>query len=67
VHDELGLNSRLDELHAAVLARVFLPRLPAWTERRRAVARAYRESLDHPLVRPLPPPPPRKASGTSFR
>lgn len=41
VHDELGLNSRLDELHAAVLRRAFLPRLPRWTDRRRAIAEAY--------------------------
>jgi dTDP-3-amino-3,4,6-trideoxy-alpha-D-glucose transaminase len=57
VHDALGLNSRLDELHAAVLARVFLPRLPEWTERRRVIARAYREGIDHPRVRPVPTPP----------
>jgi hypothetical protein len=29
VHDEPGLNSRLDELHAAVLADAFLPEAPA--------------------------------------
>jgi dTDP-4-amino-4,6-dideoxygalactose transaminase len=57
VHDELGMNSRLDELHAAVLARAFLPRLAAWTERRRAIARAYAAGIAHPRVRPVPPPP----------
>jgi dTDP-3-amino-3,4,6-trideoxy-alpha-D-glucose transaminase len=57
VHDEVGLNSRLDELHAAVLARAFLPRLAAWTERRRAVARAYDAGIAHPQVHPVPPPP----------
>jgi dTDP-3-amino-3,4,6-trideoxy-alpha-D-glucose transaminase len=43
-HDEAGVNSRLDELQAAVL-RVRLPRLPAWTERRRALAARYRAEL----------------------
>jgi dTDP-4-amino-4,6-dideoxygalactose transaminase len=57
VHDELGLNSRLDELHAAVLRGAFLPRLHKWTERRRAVAKAYLAGIDHPGVRPLPSPP----------
>ncbi len=53
VHDSLGLNSRLDELHAAILARAFLPRLAAWTGRRRDIARAYSASLRHSLVRVL--------------
>ncbi len=53
VHDTLGLNSRLDELQAAILARAFLPRLAAWTARRRGIARAYAAALRHPLVRVL--------------
>jgi dTDP-4-amino-4,6-dideoxygalactose transaminase len=44
VHVECGINSRLDEVHAAVL-RVRLPRLAANTERRRRIARAYRRGL----------------------
>jgi dTDP-4-amino-4,6-dideoxygalactose transaminase len=43
-HDELGLNSRLDELQAAIL-RVKLRRLQEWIERRRAVAAAYTAAL----------------------
>jgi dTDP-3-amino-3,4,6-trideoxy-alpha-D-glucose transaminase len=37
---EVGYNSRLDELQAAVL-RVLLPELDGWNERRRQVAAAY--------------------------
>lgn len=40
-HHLLGYNSRLDTLHAAVL-RAKLPHLPAWIERRRAIAARYR-------------------------
>jgi dTDP-3-amino-3,4,6-trideoxy-alpha-D-glucose transaminase len=43
-HEEAGVNSRLDELQAAVL-RVRLPRLGRWTERRRALASRYRGLL----------------------
>jgi dTDP-3-amino-3,4,6-trideoxy-alpha-D-glucose transaminase len=41
VHDELGLNSRLDEMHAAILRDAFLPRLEEFTLRRRAIAQRY--------------------------
>jgi dTDP-4-amino-4,6-dideoxygalactose transaminase len=43
-HDEFGVNSRLDELQAAVL-RARLPLLRGWTDRRRLLARGYREAL----------------------
>ena len=43
-HVEFGVNSRLDEIQAAVL-RARLPRLPAATERRRALGRQYRAAL----------------------
>jgi dTDP-4-amino-4,6-dideoxygalactose transaminase len=43
-HEEFGVNSRLDEMQAAVL-RARLPLLPTWTERRRVLARRYREAL----------------------
>jgi UDP-N-acetyl-3-dehydro-alpha-D-glucosamine 3-aminotranferase len=43
-HVEFGVNSRLDELQAAVL-RARLPFLPGWTARRRALAARYRAAL----------------------
>ena len=43
-HDERGVNSRLDELQAAVL-RARLPRLAAATAARRRLAAGYRASL----------------------
>lgn len=52
VHDEIGLNSRLDELQAAVL-RAKLRRLPGVTAHRARVATRYRELLD-PVTLGLP-------------
>lgn len=56
VHDHLGLNSRLDELHAAILRRASLPRLEAWTARRREIAGALLQGIANPRVRPVPAP-----------
>ena len=50
-HDEPGVNSRLDELQAAVL-RARLTRLPGWTGRRRALARLYRARLEGAIAMP---------------
>jgi dTDP-4-amino-4,6-dideoxygalactose transaminase len=44
VHEELGFNSRLDEIQAAIL-RVKLRSLADWNARRRAIASRYREGL----------------------
>jgi dTDP-4-amino-4,6-dideoxygalactose transaminase len=52
-HLEPGVNSRLDEVQAAVL-RARLKHLPRWTARRRAIAAFYREHLDEAAVRVAP-------------
>ena len=44
-HVEPGINSRLDDLQAAVLA-ARLPRLAGWTDERRALAKRYRARLE---------------------
>jgi dTDP-3-amino-3,4,6-trideoxy-alpha-D-glucose transaminase len=51
-HVTEGVNSRLDELQAAVL-RTRLPHLPPWNARRAAIASAYTEALAGSAVRPL--------------
>jgi dTDP-4-amino-4,6-dideoxygalactose transaminase len=49
------MNSRLDELQAAIL-RERLGFLPAQTERRRAIATAYRDGIRNARVEHLAPP-----------
>ena len=56
-HDAVGYNSRLDELQAALLRRVYLPKLAQWTERRRRIAARYLEGIRNPAVTPMAPPP----------
>ncbi len=56
VHEVVGMNSRLDEIQAAVL-RLKLPRLDAWNEERRRNAALYREAgKDSGLALPADPP-----------
>jgi len=50
-HDEIGLNSRLDELQAAILLSAHLPRLQKWTDRRRAIARLYMDAIRNAGIR----------------
>lgn len=57
VHALPGLNSRLDEAQAALLGRVFLPRLERWSAERRRIAERYLSAIESPRVRPLPVPP----------
>jgi dTDP-4-amino-4,6-dideoxygalactose transaminase len=49
-HPQLGMNSRLDELQAALLTSR-LPTLSAKTERRRAIASRYRAEIANPAVK----------------
>jgi dTDP-4-amino-4,6-dideoxygalactose transaminase len=55
-HELVGYNSRLDELQAAFLRRVSLPRLDAWTRRRGEIARIYLDQIRHAQVKLLPAP-----------
>jgi dTDP-3-amino-3,4,6-trideoxy-alpha-D-glucose transaminase len=52
---EIGLNSRLDEVQAALLHDAFLPYLSQWTESRERVARTYQDQIDHPSIQLLRP------------
>ena len=51
-HDEIGMNSRLDEIQAAVLA-TRLSWLPNFTERRRQIADTYRSRIANTLITQL--------------
>jgi dTDP-4-amino-4,6-dideoxygalactose transaminase len=61
VHEEIGWNSRLDEIQAAIL-RVKLPHVGQWNQQRRERAAIYDRLLaqaglaakDNPLIEPLP-------------
>jgi dTDP-4-amino-4,6-dideoxygalactose transaminase len=53
-HEEFGVNSRLDEVQAAIL-RARLSLLPVWTARRRELGRRYRQMLQ-PLTTIIVPP-----------
>jgi dTDP-4-amino-4,6-dideoxygalactose transaminase len=48
-HDEMGVNSRLDELQALVL-RVKLPYLDGWNAARRSHAETYRHLLEEAYI-----------------
>ena len=54
-HPELGMNSRLDEIHAAMLAER-MKWLLEFTERRRQIANAYQDGIKNPKVRLLASP-----------
>jgi dTDP-4-amino-4,6-dideoxygalactose transaminase len=52
-HVEMGLNSRLDELHAAILRSALLPRLDGWLRRRAEIASRYSDALSGSSLRPI--------------
>jgi dTDP-4-amino-4,6-dideoxygalactose transaminase len=54
-HPEIGINSRLDEIQAAILQER-LAYLPEWTRHRRRIAARYAQEIRNPLVRLLPLP-----------
>jgi dTDP-4-amino-4,6-dideoxygalactose transaminase len=54
-HDVAGMNSRLDELQAAILLQR-LPHLASWTERRRQIASTYWQQLSGTALDLLEPP-----------
>lgn len=54
-HPEPGLNSRLDELQAAILS-VRLGWLTAFTERRKEIAGVYSNGINNPLIQKLAKP-----------
>ena len=54
-HPELGMNSRMDEIHAAMLAER-LKWLPEFTQRRQQIAQAYSSSIDNEAIKLIAPP-----------
>ncbi len=56
VHTQIGSNSRLDEIQAAILRDALLPRLGEYTRRRREIAERYRAEIQHPALS-IPPVP----------
>ncbi len=65
-HVHLGYNSRLDELHAAILRDVCLPRLAGWTQRRREVANLYERGIQNAEIRVSAAPAQASGSGHLF-
>ncbi len=56
VHTHLGMNSRLDEIQAAILKSALLPRLQEFTDLRQKIAHNYMNNIHHPLITiPAPP------------
>lgn len=55
-HTEIGYNSRLDELHAAMLRRAGLPRIDRWTRLRREIAARFLNEIRNENLEVLPRP-----------
>lgn len=50
VHSVIGLNSRLDEVQAAILNDALLPRLDGFNRRRKSIANYYNREIEHDLI-----------------
>ena len=51
-HPEIGMNSRLDEIQAAILIER-MKWLPEFTQRRQQIASAYQNAINNPLIQQL--------------
>lgn len=49
-HDEIGFNMRMDGIHGAVLS-LKLKYIDSWNEKRRVIAKRYRDGIRNPLLR----------------
>jgi dTDP-3-amino-3,4,6-trideoxy-alpha-D-glucose transaminase len=56
-HEKIGLNSRLDEIQAALLLDAQLPRLGQWNSARLRIARRYLGEMSNPGLSPIVPGP----------
>ena len=50
-HTFIGMNSRLDEMQAAIMNAACLPKLLEWTEKRRSIAKKYLHNIDNTLIK----------------
>lgn len=49
-HDLIGMNSRLDEIHASILDSALLPRLASWNDARASIATRYLSELHNSMI-----------------
>jgi dTDP-4-amino-4,6-dideoxygalactose transaminase len=54
-HAVVGLNSRLDELQAAIMKDALMPRIDGYLARRREIAERYDAGLEETALRPIAP------------
>lgn len=50
-HTYVGMNSRLDEIQAAILRNVMLPHLPEFTRRRQTIAQYYLNHINNKYIK----------------
>lgn len=65
-HDIFGMNSRLDEIQAAVLDFALLPKLNAWNNARKKIAERYLSEIHNPFIKILVVPKNSKSSWHLF-